>query len=255
MSTNALAIARDLLSRGYNPVPVSVGKHPISKNWQHVVITDENIGRYFNGKALNVGVQMGRASGGLIDVDLDCPEAVKLAPYFLPPTKLIYGRPGKRKSADYWTKLWGWINAGGDRHVAAYLHAYDLTRLDPKAPPPKTRAFWEIVDANRASEDAELADVLDRMKNPNATTLAAVIDHTTFDCEINAWLRDRKNRRVIPYRMEAIGYVPIRNPDADDGLWKISTKRQAVYAKKTLSIRDQLQAAQTLARAAGQSNQ
>jgi hypothetical protein len=156
---------------------------------------------------------------------------------------------------DYWTKLWGWINAGGDRHVAAYLHAYDLTTLDPKAPPPKTRAFWEIVDANRASEDAELADVLDRMGNPDATTMALIIDHTTFDCEINAWLRDRKNRRLIPHRMDAIGYTPIRNPTADDGLWKLSTKRQVVYAKKTMSIRDQLQAAQALARAADQSSQ
>jgi Bifunctional DNA primase/polymerase, N-terminal len=98
MSTNALAIARDLLSRGYNPVPVPIGKHPTSKNWQHVVVTDENVGEYFNGKALNVGCQMGPASGGLLDVDLDCIEAVKLAPYFLPPTNLIYGRPGKRKS-------------------------------------------------------------------------------------------------------------------------------------------------------------
>jgi hypothetical protein len=148
---------------------------------------------------------------------------------------------------DYWTKLWGWINAGGDRHVAAYLHAYDLARLDPKAPPPKTRAFWEIVDANRAPEDAELADVLEDMKNPAAITMAAIIDHSAFDCEINAWLRDRKNRRMIPHRMDAIGYAPIRNPTADDGLWRLSNKRQVVYAKKTLSIRDQLQAAQTLA--------
>jgi Bifunctional DNA primase/polymerase, N-terminal/Family of unknown function (DUF5906) len=153
----------------------------------------------------------------------------------------------------YWTKLWGWINAGGDRHVAAYLHAYDLTKLDPKAPPPKTRTFWEIVDANRASEDAELADVVDGMGNPGAITLAAIIEETTYNIELNAWLKDRKNRRVIPHRMDAIGYVPIRNPYADDGLWKISGKRQVVYAQKAMPIRDQLRAAQTLTGAAGQS--
>jgi hypothetical protein len=70
----------------------------------------------------------------------------------------------------YWNTLWGWYDAGGDRHVAAYLAALDLSSFDPKAPPPKTRAFWDVVDANRAPEDAELADVLDRLGNPLVTT-------------------------------------------------------------------------------------
>ena len=49
------------------------------------------------------------------------------------------------------------------RHVAEYLASRDLSGFDPKAPPPKTEAFWEIVNANRAPEDAELADVLDAL--------------------------------------------------------------------------------------------
>src|SRR6516162_10953850 len=58
-----------------------------------------------------------------------------------------------------------WYDNGGDRHVAAYLSERDISRFDPKAPPPKTPGFWAIVDANRAPEDAELADVLDRLGN------------------------------------------------------------------------------------------
>jgi hypothetical protein len=50
-----------------------------------------------------------------------------------------------------------------------------LSAFNPKAPPPKTPAFWDIVDANRAPEDAELADILDRLGNPAAVTLAKVI--------------------------------------------------------------------------------
>jgi hypothetical protein len=43
--------------------------------------------------------------------------------------------------------------------------------------------------------------------------------------------------------MEPCGYTPVRNPDADDGLWKIGGKRQTVYAKITLGLRDQIAAA------------
>jgi hypothetical protein len=71
----------------------------------------------------------------------------------------------------YWLALWAWYYDGGDRHVAAYLTGLDIPAFDPKAPPPKTAAFWSIVDASRAVEDAELADLFDRMGNPDAVTL------------------------------------------------------------------------------------
>jgi hypothetical protein len=44
---------------------------------------------------------------------------------------------------EYWRSLWGWYDNGGDRHVAAYLAALDISAFDPKAPPPKTPAFWD----------------------------------------------------------------------------------------------------------------
>ena len=59
-------------------------------------------------------------------------------------------------SSDYWAKLWAYYENGGDRHVATYLAQLDISKFDPKAPPPKTAAFWDIVDVNRAPEDAEL---------------------------------------------------------------------------------------------------
>jgi hypothetical protein len=60
---------------------------------------------------------------------------------------------------EYWDQIWHWYNTGGDRHVAAYLKNFDLSNFNPKAPPPKTPAFWDIVDVHRAPEDAYLADV------------------------------------------------------------------------------------------------
>jgi hypothetical protein len=147
-------------------------------------------------------------------------------------------------TAAYWNSLWGWYGAGGIAHIAAYLATLDLKAFDPKAPPPKTPAFWDVVDANQAPEDAELADVLDRMGNPDATTLIRIIAAAMGEIEL--WLRERKNRRQIPYRLEKCGYVPIRNDASSQGLWVINGTRQAVYAKNTLSIRDRLKAARQL---------
>jgi hypothetical protein len=146
--------------------------------------------------------------------------------------------------ASYWNKLYGWYESGGHAHVAAYLASLDISSFDPKAPPPKTAAFWDIVDASRAPEDAELADVLDRLDNPDATTLIGVQAKTTGD--FGDWIRDRRNRRQIPYRFEQCGYVPARNEAADDGLWRINDKRQVVYAKASLSLRERREAAKKL---------
>jgi hypothetical protein len=50
----------------------------------------------------------------------------------------------------------------------------------------------------------------------------------------------------IPHRFEECGYIPVRNPDAEDGLWRISQKRQVVYAKKDLPLPNQIDAARRL---------
>ena len=147
----------------------------------------------------------------------------------------------------YWNGLWEWYARGGCGHVAAYLATLDLSAFDPKAPPPKTAAFWDIVDANRAPEDAELADVLDRMGNPDAITLTLITNAATG--EIQAWLRDRKNRRSIPHRLEKCGFVPVRNGDAKDGFWKIRGARQVVYGRSAISISDRFRAARKLTEA------
>jgi hypothetical protein len=55
-------------------------------------------------------------------------------------------------SDEYWTGLWSFLDSGGDGHVAAYLGQRDLSAFNAKAPPPKTDAFWDIVNAHRPSE-------------------------------------------------------------------------------------------------------
>ena len=89
--------------------------------------------------------------------------------------------------------------------------------------------------------------MIDQIGNPDAITIARI---ASAGADLALWLRERKNRRVIPHRLEKCGYVPVRNEDADDGLWKLNGKRQVVYAKSALSVRDRFLAAQTLAKEA-----
>jgi hypothetical protein len=144
----------------------------------------------------------------------------------------------------YWNTLWRWYRDGGFSHVAAYLSQLDISAFDPNAPPPKTPAFWDIVNANIAPEDAELADVIDALGNPPALHLKLLIAAATGD--IAEWLMNRKNRRAIPHRLERCGYISVRNPNAKDGYWVINGARQPVYAKNTLSVSDRLAAASKL---------
>jgi Family of unknown function (DUF5906) len=147
---------------------------------------------------------------------------------------------------DYWTKLYSWYETGGYGHVAAYLTEFDLTDFDPKAEPPKTPAFWQIVGASTAPEDGELADTIDKLGNPGALKLAQLAAVATGEAAI--WLLDRKHRRAIPHRLERCGYVFVRNPDApSDGLWRVNGQRIVIYAKKTLTHKEQLRAARELA--------
>lgn len=147
---------------------------------------------------------------------------------------------------DYWRELYGWYENGGIGHVVAYLRTLDLSAFDPKAPPPKTAAFWDIVSANHAPEDAELADALEALGWPNAVTIAAIVDMA--QPSFAEFLTDRRNSRRIPHRMEQCGYVPVRNDAASDGLFKIKGKRCVVYARNTLAPRDQIAAAEALLR-------
>ena len=153
----------------------------------------------------------------------------------------------------YWTKIWNFYRRGGTARVAGYLNEIDLKDFDAKAPPPKTAAFWAIVDAGVAPEDAEFGDAIDALARerkdedginepPDAVTLDDMI--RVADEDFEEWLSERKNRRTILHRMEACGYVPVRNTGRKDGRWKIANRRATIYAKKSLTLKEQHAAAE-----------
>jgi hypothetical protein len=141
----------------------------------------------------------------------------------------------------YWQNIWDWYEAGGYAHVAAYLATLDISNFNPKAPPPKTAAFWEIVEANRTPENSELADAIEKLGDPDAVTIDMIKKAATF--EFNEWLEDRRNARQIHHRLGECGYVVVRCQDRKDGLWRVDGKRQTIYANAQLSARDRQAAA------------
>lgn len=147
----------------------------------------------------------------------------------------------------YWTDLHKWFENGGNEAVAHYLATLDLSDFDAKAPPPKTAAWKRMATMSRAPEDAELADVIEKLGNPDAVTIEQV--KSRGDIALLEFFRDKRNSRNIWKRFEDCGYVAVDNPDAKSGLWQIGGTRQVVYANQTLTDHERLAAARHLMRA------
>jgi hypothetical protein len=97
--TSSLDTALTYISRGWAPVPIPHrAKVPRGDGWQTSRIDALSAPQHFNCEPANVGVLLGSASDGLTDVDLDCREAIEIAPYILPKTGAIFGRASKRGS-------------------------------------------------------------------------------------------------------------------------------------------------------------
>jgi len=101
-----LDAARRHLARGFQPVPIKPrDKKPAGGDgWQLQRYTVEQLPMVFppNG---NIGLLLGAASGGLVDVDLDCPQAIAVAPVYLPPTGMRHGRVSTSLEAHRWYRV------------------------------------------------------------------------------------------------------------------------------------------------------
>jgi len=93
-----IAAALDYRRRGWRLVQVPAGqKGPREQGWPNLDISLAEIPECF-ADGRNVGVILGHRSGELVDIDLDCPEALALADTYLPQTGAIFGRPSKPRS-------------------------------------------------------------------------------------------------------------------------------------------------------------
>lgn len=106
---SSASFARHAIERGWSPIPIPAGsKAPETGGWQHLRFSSpRQVTEAFGGET-NVGLLLGAASGGLVDVDLDCDEAVSLSTLLLPVTPMVHGRPTNPRSH------WWYV---GDREI------------------------------------------------------------------------------------------------------------------------------------------
>jgi hypothetical protein len=172
---------------------------------------------------------------------------------YLPPDDrrhyVVYSESkGEEFPVEYWKGFWAWYTQDdGFRHVAALLRQRDLAHFDPKAPPPKTPAFWHMVEADRGVEYGELADAIDMLGGPPALTL----DQVREKAPALEWLLDRRMRRTMPHRLAECHYIAVPNPTAESKMWVINRKRQIIYAREDLTPGQRRDAAAALCRALG----
>ena len=97
---DASSAAKLYLERGLSPIPLPArSKNPGYSGWQQLRLTAGNVDDQFPvSQPLNIGILNGAPSENLADVDLDAPEARLVAPFLLPGTGWIFGRPSALRS-------------------------------------------------------------------------------------------------------------------------------------------------------------
>jgi hypothetical protein len=140
--------------------------------------------------------------------------------------------------------------------VAKHLRELDLSGFDPKAPPPKTQAFWEIVDSQRTAEGGHMGDMIERLGKPAILTTSFIIEEARRAnlTEFAAFLEDPKSRRKTSFELEDNGYQRLNNRADQRGRWSFpngwkvggwllpSGWRGSVYRRKDLTDHDGFEA-------------
>ncbi len=97
---NSKLLARKYTELGLAVIPVPCGqKGPIIKGWQNLKLSLDKVESAFT-ETDNIGVLLGSSSGGLVDLDLDCPESRIVAPAVLKNIDSVatYGREQSPRS-------------------------------------------------------------------------------------------------------------------------------------------------------------
>ena len=136
-------------------------KGPTGEGWQQKRLSETAIITAF-APSDNIGLLLGEPSGWLVDVDLDSPEAIALAPEFLPKTSMVGGRTGKPYS-HYWyiaptlpTKKYQYRTDRGSAILLEVRSTGGQTVVPPSAHPNGGQYFWHMEDTPLQIESQHL---------------------------------------------------------------------------------------------------
>lgn len=203
------------LTMGWRVVPVLWrGKAPgwggvPRLRWQDTVVGFRDVATYFSVPS-NIGVLLGTPSGGLADIDLDCAEAVELAPHFLPST-WTFGRGSKPRSH--------WVYVAAGAKTAKFL---DVKNGDGKAPcllelradktsgsesagqtvfPPSVHVSGEPIewtDDNDAQEAPRIVDADELLQRAGTLAAACLALRHAGRAATYRWIDDKDGRVPFP---------------------------------------------------------
>jgi hypothetical protein len=153
--------------------------------------------------------------------------------------------PISKPSIEYFNWLYGWLEDGGNAHVAALLNSWDLSEFNPKAPPPRTSAWHEMVESDVAAEDDEMGRCIEILGNPEALRIEdlASVASSHGMTEFGEFLRDRGKNKAIAHKLNRHGYGATSNPDRDDGRWATGKKgKHVIYSRTNMVAADRQRA-------------
>jgi hypothetical protein len=120
-------------------------------------------------------------------------------------------------------RLWKWYaKENGKLAVAAYLRRLDISGFDPKALPPLTTAFHEIVGISKNPDESLLGHLIDQIGRPAALTIRELVVHADATSRLDDTYRlmtSPQYARKLGMMLTRCGYRLVRNPDSADGKW------------------------------------
>ena len=130
-------------------------------------------------------------------------------------------RTGWRSPAE-WGTYYNWLASGGYEAVAGFLLSRDISRFNPKAPPPMTEAKERAIAASAHPEDAALSDVFEQIEGQAVTiSMVATVAFRTGNRELAKELWSPKFRRNVNKKFARAGYIICKNQDSAEGLWRV----------------------------------
>ncbi len=162
MTTTSDAV-RKYIARGFAPIPIPPKeKNPNRKGWERERWRAEDVSEVWD-DGQGVGLLLGEPSGGLVDVDLDRPEARAVARHLLPPT-LKSGRQSCPDGHRWYrcdpiptTRDFKLPGKGGDRCVVELRSTGRQTVVAPSVHPKGDRYVWG--DGELATISGDVLDV------------------------------------------------------------------------------------------------